>query len=115
MQKDTVVFNGRQVTSKELSKVGYTSGNYSLRVQEDGTAVWETMHMKAGEGMAFWRGEVKGEEMRGTLNRQFTEGESKDYAFSGSLTEKREPQEDAVPDSAPPTEEPLSEDPDTTT
>ena len=85
-QKDTLTFKGRQVTSERLTKAGYGSSNYSLTVGDDLSVVWETMQTKEGAGPAFWRGELAGDLMRGTLSQQTLDGPATDFSFSGALT-----------------------------
>ena len=82
---DTVTFEGRRVTSEQLSKAGYADSNYTLTVQDGGTAaVWETMQTKAGEGTALWRGEIQDERMSGILIKQPLEGAAEDFSFAAS-------------------------------
>ena len=82
--KDTVTFKDRTVTSERLAKLGYGNSNFSLNVKEDGTATWETMQSKPGEGAAFWRGELEGERMRGVMSQQPTSGQAENFSFVGT-------------------------------
>jgi len=82
-QKDSLTFDEKQVKSDRLTKAGYPTSNYTLTVGEDGVPVWETMQTKEGEGVAFWRGELRGSTMRGVLSKHPTEGAPEDYTFSG--------------------------------
>jgi hypothetical protein len=81
--KDTISFEERQVSSERLVKAGYPSSNYSLTIAGDGMTIWETMQTKEGEGVAFWRGEVQGDTMRGVLSKHPLEGATEDYTLSG--------------------------------
>jgi hypothetical protein len=85
-QKDTLTFQGREVTSQRLTKAGYNSSNYSVNIGGDGVAVWETMQTKEGEGVAFWRGELQGETMQGVLSQQPTEGPVQAFSFTATQT-----------------------------
>ena len=98
--KDTVTFKGATVTSERLGKLGYGSSNFSLNVKEDGTATWETMQSKAGEGTAFWRGEVDKDKMRGVLSQQPTGAAAENFTFVGTRIGKPE-QSTAQPIAAP--------------
>ena len=86
IKQDAVSFTGRTVTSERLAKLGYPASNYSLNAKEDRTATWETMQTKAGEGVAFWRGELEGEMMRGVLSQQPANGPGENYSFVGKQT-----------------------------
>lgn len=81
---DTVTFDGRRMTSEQLLKAGYADSNYTLTVQDGGTAVWETMQTKAGEGTALWRGEIQDERMSGILIKRPLEGAPVDFSFAAS-------------------------------
>ena len=82
-QKDTVTFNGQQISSERMTKAGYPTSNYTLTIGDDGVAVWETMQTKESEGVAFWRGEFHGSAMRGVLSRHPTNNAPEDFSFSG--------------------------------
>ncbi len=81
--KDSVTFDATKIGSEHLVKQGYPQSNYTLTISEDGTAVWETMQTKEGEGVAFWRGEFHGELMRGVLSKHPLKGDPEDFSFSG--------------------------------
>ena len=81
--KDAVKFDLTKIGSEYLVKQGYPQSNYTLTIGEDGTAVWETMQTKEGEGVAFWRGEFHGELMRGVLSKHPLKGDPEDFSFSG--------------------------------
>ena len=95
--QDTVTFEGRTVKSSWLTKSGYNVSNYSLQVSEDGSAVWETMQSKEGEGLAFWRGELAGEKMSGVLSKQPKEGTPMSYNFSATKVASAAPATPAAP------------------
>ena len=101
-QQDTVTFTNRQISSEALTKEGFGSSNYSLRVEDDGTVTWETMQRKGDEAMAFWRGELRGEVMTGALDKRPTvEGPTsappQEFGFTASKTARVEPPAPAVP------------------
>ena len=80
-RQDTVSFKGRTISSEWLTKSGYNSSNYSLRMDGD-LAIWETMQSKEGEGLAFWRGELQGDKMYGALNKQPSSGTPENFSFT---------------------------------
>jgi len=82
-REDTLDFGERTVESQWLTKTGYSNSNYSVRFDGD-LAVWETMQSKEGEGLAFWRGELHGETMYGTLSKQPQGGQAETFAFSAT-------------------------------
>lgn len=101
-RQDTVTFKGRTVSSEWLTKSGYGSSNYSVRVEDDGLVVWETMQSKEGEGLAFWRGEIQGAQMSGLLSKQPINGQPESFILTGR---KLETSQQAAPPSAPATTE----------
>lgn len=108
-KQDTLTFQGRTVSSGWLTKSGYGASNYSLRIQDDGLVIWETMQSKEGEGLAFWRGELQNDAMSGALSKQPTKGASESFSFSGkkagaatpTVESKVEPKPAAAPAPAP--------------
>ena len=85
---DTLRFEKGRVTSQWLADAGYMPSNYTLTAGEDGSVVWETMQTKEGEGVAFWRGELDGEAVRGILSKHPEKGDALDYSFSGKMLGK---------------------------
>ncbi len=96
--KDTLRFEGRKIASEAMMKEGYPATNYTLTVGDDGSIVWETMQTKEGAGVAFWRGELQAETMRGILSKHPAEGNPLDFSFNGKKIEAAPP---AAPESAP--------------
>ena len=99
--KDTLFFEGGKVTSKRLVDSGYPGSNYTLTVEDDGAVVWETMQTKEGEGVAFWRGELRGEEMRGILSKHPVKGDPMDLSFSGKMMQNTPSAASAIPKATP--------------
>ena len=89
--KDTLRFEKGKVSSQWLVGSGYPSTNYTLTAGEDGSVVWETMQTREGEGVAFWRGELSADAMRGILSKHPQKGDAIDYSFSGRMTGKITP------------------------
>jgi hypothetical protein len=90
--EDTLTFKGRTVASARLTKAGYSTTNYSVHVQDDGVAVWETMQSKEGGDRAFWRGDLSGETMSGILSKQPAEQPQETFYFSATKLASGQPQ-----------------------
>lgn len=105
-RQDTLLFADGKITSKQLSAKGYNTTNYTLTIGDDGTPVWETMQTSEAEGVAFWRGELREDGMRGILSKHPLEGNAEDYSFVGRgekrvATEKKaEPAQKAASETA---------------
>jgi len=100
--QDEIAFQGQRVTSQMLSQEGYPTTNVSLRAMPDGTAVWETMMSKPGEGLVFLRGDLQGDTMQGMMSRQPEGHKASDYAFSAKQTASAPPPStSAASESAP--------------
>lgn len=80
---DTVTFQNRQLSSAWLGAAGYPAASYTARETSEGVIAWETMQVKEGDGVAFWRGEVTGASMRGALSWHPLRGPTEDYALAG--------------------------------
>ncbi|MCX7661922.1 MAG: hypothetical protein N2Z79_04480 [Candidatus Omnitrophica bacterium] len=93
---DILNFNEGKFNSQNLSQKGYPSSNITLTIQDNGVIVWETMQTAESGDVAFWRGELEGEVMRGVVSIHPLNAENEDYSFSTNpppLTseEKQEP------------------------
>lgn len=89
---DTLIFQDGKFRSEALSKKGFSPTNYTLTLQEGGPTVWETMQTGSDkkEGVAFVRGEWKGNVMSGVIVRQLETG-NEDYYFSNTGKKKIPP------------------------
>jgi len=85
VETDIFTFTDVKVKSNNLSSKGYGESNYSLRVQEDGTAIWETMQVNENEDLVFLRGDLKANAMTGVISMQPKKGNRKDYSFSTTM------------------------------
>lgn len=101
--KDTLIFDKGRIQSKQLAGSGFPATNYTLTVGDDGVAVWETMQTGQDTSVAFWRGELHGETMRGILSKHPAKGNSIDMAFSGQFSGAVEPGA-GIPDPVAPDE-----------
>ena len=83
--EDVITFQNDQISSKNLSKRGFSSTNYTISLPDDSdTAVWETM--KTGkEGVAFLRGEWNKDMMTGSISERLDEGKTTlEYYFTSA-------------------------------
>ena len=80
---DTLSFKAGTIASERLTSDGYPITHYTLTIQDNGVPVWETMQSQEGKGVAFWRGELHGDTIRGILSEHPDKGKVKDYSFSG--------------------------------
>lgn len=80
-ETDVLTFTGGTVLSKNLSTQGYPASNFGLTIQEDGTAVWETMQSDESQNLAFLRGELLANGMRGTVFLKPQKGAKVTYYF----------------------------------
>lgn len=83
-QRDTVKFEGGQVSSEQLLEAGYAPTNYTVTVGDDGVPVWETMQTNEKQDVVFWRGELRDSVMRGLLSKHPAEGPTEDLSFVGN-------------------------------
>jgi hypothetical protein len=105
LKEDTVVFKDNKIFSTALQKWAYPPSNYTISVNNSGVGVWETMQTSETHGVAFWRGELRGEAMRGILSLNPKEGEALNYSFNAvPVAVPEEPAEAAEPVVELPTE-----------
>ena len=64
---DVLTFVGSKVASENLMDKEFSKSNYALTVQDDGSAVWETMQVNPSGDKAFLRGELRGEAISGVI------------------------------------------------
>lgn len=76
---DRITFYHGKMASENMNLNGYSSSNYSV-TKDDNRLVWETMQTSA-QGMALWRGELDGEQMKGVLSLRSKEGKPQDFSF----------------------------------
>ncbi|MFH1996844.1 MAG: hypothetical protein ABIJ27_07635 [Candidatus Omnitrophota bacterium] len=72
---DKLTFSNLKVSSEKFFQDGYAATNYSLRFKPGGLVIWETMQSKEGDALVFWRGELRGESMKGIINRTNQNGD----------------------------------------
>ncbi len=79
--EDVLRFAENKIESKLLAKEGFTPTSYSLSLKGENMVIWETMQTDAKGNLAFWKGEMEGERMRGVLSRQPKDKPATDYTF----------------------------------
>jgi hypothetical protein len=83
--KDTLLFKDQKFISTSYQKKGYTPSNYSLIVSEDDVTSFGTMQLKDKE-TSFWKGDVTGDTINGSLHVQYPDGTNETKYYSGKLT-----------------------------
>ncbi|MFH1189765.1 MAG: hypothetical protein V1682_03665 [Candidatus Omnitrophota bacterium] len=86
LDKDTLNFRDNKIESSSLLSNGFTPTNFTVRLKgkDNDIIVWETMQTSADKGVAFWRGEIDNDVMRGVLSWQLDEQNKQDYSFVSS-------------------------------
>lgn len=80
---DKLYFGKGKVSSKDLSAKKFPESNYTLKVQEDGTLLWETMQRNETGDVIFWQGQTtKDNKMSGMMSRNSVDGKSEDILFN---------------------------------
>lgn len=83
-QTDHLEFRNGKVTSQQLVAQGFSPSNYTLTLQHDGTIVWGTMQTSKAGTVVCWRGEWRGQMMRGILTRQVPGQPVRNFSFVGA-------------------------------
>lgn len=80
---ESVIFSDGKVSFKNFSLKGFEPTNFSLKLQDDKTLVWETMQTSEKSGVLFWRGEISPDNkiMRGVASHQVNEKTKEGYTF----------------------------------
>ncbi len=82
VETDILTFSGTSVVSENLKAKGFSGSNYSLTVQDDGSATWETVQRDAKNDFAMWRGDLRGDGLQGIVNMRTAAGVSVNREFS---------------------------------
>lgn len=80
-ETDLISFSEDKVISKNLATLGYAATNFTVRTEEDGTVIWETMQTSEKDGIAFWRGDINDGVMRGVLSKRDKKDNAFDFSF----------------------------------
>jgi len=81
-ETDVFAFGDGTMESKNLTPKGYPVSNMTITVANDGAIVWETMKTAAGNDKAFFRGELRGGVMAGTMVMKSSKGKVATFLFS---------------------------------
>lgn len=81
-EADIISFTNGKFSSGKLSSRGYAISNYSFRIEDGKTIIWETMQTGA-EGTASWRGEFEAGKMKGILSLRENGKQPQDFSFVG--------------------------------
>lgn len=93
-ESDVLTFTSEgQISSQWLSGKGYAASNFRLTIQDDGSAVWETMQVDVDKNLAFPRGILRGEGMIGSIFMKPVKGEEINYLYTTVVPSIPEPQE----------------------
>lgn len=105
-EKDTLRFVNNQIISDKLEAEGFSFSNYTVRIKgkDNDVIIWETMQASEKKGVAFWRGEVRNNRMRGVLSWHISEKKKESYNFV-SMAKEIIPEEIEL--SEPAAEEPV--------
>lgn len=71
-----------KIMSKNLIAKGYHASNFALTLSDGGVAVWETMQSDENQNLAFLRGELRGDEMTGSIVMKSVKGIGIAYSYS---------------------------------
>ncbi len=81
-ESDVIIFSDGQMSSKNLQSAGFEATDFTVRVEEDGTVIWETMQVDGKDNFAFWRGDINEGVMRGVLTQKDNSGRTFDFSFT---------------------------------
>jgi hypothetical protein len=84
-ESETLIFRNNQISVSGYIGLHFSSTNYTLSPQPDGSAVFETMQTseKSPATVVFWRGEVSADakNIKGMLSYHVDEKTTKDFSF----------------------------------
>lgn len=81
-ETEVIVFTEEgKVIAKGLLEKGYGESNFRLTAQ-NGSAVWETMKVDKDKNFAFLRGELRDEQMNGSIFYKFANGKNVTYLYT---------------------------------
>lgn len=87
-EAEVIVFTPEdKVSLKNLLAKGYTDSNFRLTVPDEGTIVWETMKVDQDKNLAFLRGELRGNVMKGSIFYKPRKGETETVYFTTTKPE----------------------------
>lgn len=79
--EDTLSFINSIFSSEKLESESFPGSNYTVSLKGEDVIVWETMQTSESAGVAFWRGELENNIMRGVLSVRSDEKTYMDFSF----------------------------------
>ncbi|MFH1996842.1 MAG: hypothetical protein ABIJ27_07625 [Candidatus Omnitrophota bacterium] len=70
-ETDVLSFEDNKFTSAYFTEKGFEPTNFTVKVANNGTVVWETLQTKDEIETIIWRGERLGDSMKGTFTHKF--------------------------------------------
>lgn len=89
--EDTLLFVKSRFSSERLESENFPASNYTVSLKGEDVIIWETMQTSESEGLAFWRGELENNVMRGVLSMRPDEKTSMDFSFYSIQRKELEP------------------------
>lgn len=80
--RDTITFSSNKLSSIRFAAEGYKTADVMVSI-ENGVPVWTALLANPLKGVVFWKGEVYGGRLEGTVSRLPLEGKIQDYRFEG--------------------------------
>ena len=77
---DVIIFSNGRVASRNLQNSGFAPSGFTVRMK-GGKIIWETMQKDGKGGVAFWRGDIENDLMRGALSMQDAKGKVTKFSF----------------------------------
>jgi hypothetical protein len=82
VETDVLTFTDATLKSQNLCAQGYGESNFALSIGDDGTAVFETMQVNQNEDLAFLRGELQNNVIKGSMGMHPKKGAKRSFNFS---------------------------------
>jgi len=90
LDTDILSFSDNLFSSKNLGSKGFSAVSYNVQKTDDGAIQWEVMQAAKDSSLAFWKGELKADVLRGILSLQAKGADLIDYEFSTIVPDKGE-------------------------
>lgn len=94
--EDTLLFVENKFSSEKLESEDFPTSNYTVSLKGEDVIIWETMQTSESGGLAFWRGELENNVMRGVLSMRPDEKTSMDFSFYSIERKELEPRPSQV-------------------
>ncbi len=89
--EDTLLFINNKFSSEKLESEKFPVSNYTVSIKGEDIIIWETMQTSEDGGLAFWRGELENNVMRGVLSMRLDEKTHMDFSFYSIQRKELEP------------------------